>query len=92
MEHYIPKNASRDYIINEKAQFQGNANPHIWLSVRESKKIASLIARNLSQVDPAHTDIYKHNLDVYIMKLDDLDKTIAGMFKSLKKQVLHPVA
>ena len=86
MEHYIPKNAPRDYIINEKTQFQGNANPHIWLSVRESKKIASTIARNLSEVDPSHRDIYKHNLNVYLMKLDDLDNTIAGMFKSSKSR------
>jgi zinc transport system substrate-binding protein len=86
MENYLPKKACRAYIIDEKTRKKGNANPHIWLSVRESKKIASMIARNLCLVDPKHADQYGQNLDVYTRKLDVLDKTIEEIFRNSKNK------
>lgn len=86
MEHYLEKNTARAYLIEEIAPGQGNANPHFWLSVRESKKIAETVARNLCQVDPAHGKIYKENLAAYGRKLDDLDRSIAALFRNAKNR------
>jgi zinc transport system substrate-binding protein len=86
MEHYLEKNTVRAYLIDEIAPGRGNANPHIWLSVRESRKIAKAIARNLCRVDPAHSNLYNENLAAYDRKLDDLDRSIAVMFRNTKNR------
>jgi zinc transport system substrate-binding protein len=86
MEHYLPKSTVREYLIGKATQGQGDNNPHIWLSVKESKKIAATIATKLIQTDPAHSDLYRANLATYEQKLDDLDRSISALFLNSKNK------
>ncbi len=84
MERYLPKSAVREYLIGEATSGSSDNNPHIWLSVRKSKKIAAIIARQLGRIDPEHGTIYEANLAEYDKKLDELDRSITALFLTIK--------
>ncbi|OHD66403.1 MAG: hypothetical protein A2176_06635 [Spirochaetes bacterium RBG_13_51_14] len=84
IERYLPERAVRRYLISPDAGSTHTANPHIWLSVRQAEKIAASIARSLEMVDAANIGYYRKNLAAYLNKLNELDKTIAGLFKNTR--------
>lgn len=49
------------------------ADPHVWLSVRNMRKIASNMADRLVTLDPEHASEYKANLKKMCSHLDSLD-------------------
>jgi len=70
-----------------------NPDPHIWLSPRLVKIQARTIYEALAQLDPAHKDAYKANLEGFLADVDALDadirRTLEGV-RSRKFMVLHP--
>lgn len=61
-------------------------DPHIWFDVTIWMDAAKHIAANLSDVDPDHADIYKQNLDAYLVELEELDQYIKMRVTQLPKQ------
>lgn len=49
-------------------------NPHFWLDPENGRKIAQSIAAKLSELDPAHSDIYKKNLSDFESRLTAKEK------------------
>ncbi len=47
---------------------------HVWLSLKNTKKLCSAIAGALEEIDPANAGSYSSNADSYIADLDSLDK------------------
>lgn len=47
---------------------------HVWLSVRNAEVLVNAIEKNLSEIDPDNTDVYKQNSENYISDLQELDK------------------
>ena len=77
----------------ERAFAPGEKDPHVWLSPRRAKVMASAIARELALADPAHKDTYEANAKAYIAQLDALDKRIAATLAGAKNKtfiVFHP--
>lgn len=68
-------------------------NPHTWLSVKNTKKLASQIAHHLTAIDSSRSDDYESNLKAYQKKLDALHQEIAAKFEGIATKKLiqwHP--
>jgi zinc transport system substrate-binding protein len=81
MERYLPADARRKYLVGRTAAGTPS-NPHIWLSVREGKKIAGAVARDLCALDPDNKEYYRKNLAAYDEKLNSLDKSMSELFRN----------
>jgi zinc transport system substrate-binding protein len=70
-----------------------NPDPHVWLSPALVKIQVQTIYEALVELDPAHQDAYKANLDSFIADVDvldaDLRETLEGV-KSKQFMVFHP--
>ena len=69
-------------------------DPHIWLSVRNVRKMAPLIEKTLESKDPAHAAEYRKNLADFEKSLQTLDQQIRKILSPLPKgsafMVVHP--
>lgn len=66
---------------------------HIWLSPRQSKIQARLIAETLTRLYPENKEKYASNLQKFLLELDQLDQYISGLMKPLQGRtvmVSHP--
>lgn len=50
------------------------ADEHVWLSLRNARKLVFAIAEALAQADPDHREIYSANASAYAEKLSALDR------------------
>ncbi len=71
----------------------GALDPHVWLSPELVKVQSQAIYEALAQLDPAHKDEYRSNLDAFIADIDaleaDIRQTLSGL-ESNKFMVFHP--
>jgi zinc transport system substrate-binding protein len=77
-------------LINETG---GEADPHIWVSLRNAAKQVNNICTGLIQADPKNSDYYTKNRDEYLQKLKALDGELNQTFaakKDLTFIVYHP--
>ncbi len=54
-------------------EHEEEADEHVWLSLRNARKLVAAIAGKLAEADPAYGDRYQANADAYCEKLDALD-------------------
>ncbi|HII05878.1 MAG TPA: zinc ABC transporter solute-binding protein [Methanotrichaceae archaeon] len=69
------------------------ADPHIWLSPKNSMIIVENIYEGLIEVDPDDADLFQRNRDDYLDKLAELDLELNSTFSETKGRefiVLHP--
>ncbi len=62
------------------------ADPHIWLSTHNAKKITQLVAQRLSLLDPPHRDLYSQNSATLITKLEQLHASTAERLKPIQNR------
>jgi zinc transport system substrate-binding protein len=70
-----------------------NPDPHIWLSPTLVKTQAQTIYEALVELDPAHKDAYKANLDSFISDIGALDADIRETLRGVENRrfmVFHP--
>lgn len=80
----------REYAEGEEAHHH---DPHVWLSPVLVKEQARIICTGLSEIDPAHKEMYDKNLNTYIAELEKLDKDIKLLLADRKRDaflVYHP--
>jgi len=68
-------------------------DPHIWTSPNNAKIMVNNICEGLIQIDPGHRQFYEDNRDIYIEKLNDLDRQIKDSLSGAKMRmflVYHP--
>ena len=76
--------ASRE-VLPRTLQEDGQSfpDPHAWNSLANAEIYASNITRALTQVDPEHASLYRHNHDAYLKRikalLDYANQTFAGL-------------
>lgn len=58
-------------------------DPHYWLSISNAKQMARNICSTLIELDPEQKDVYVHNLESYLSKLDQTDQHLREMFAKL---------
>ncbi|MBS3734845.1 MAG: zinc ABC transporter substrate-binding protein [Phycisphaerae bacterium] len=71
----------------------GAPDPHVWLSPRRVKRIATNIAEALIAVDEEHAETYRSNLRRFRAELDALDDELSETLAPLageKMYVYHP--
>jgi zinc transport system substrate-binding protein len=61
---------------DKESHAHASGNPHIWLDPVLAQEISRKIAAALTQVDPAHKDLYAVNLQKFMGELDDLHQEI----------------
>lgn len=72
---------------------QGDADPHIWSSVKNMRLIAANSCEALIEIDPSNKDYYTSRLDSFNLVLDSLDREIAATLQGsgVKRFVVwHP--
>jgi manganese/zinc/iron transport system substrate-binding protein len=57
-------------------EFKGAYDPHVWFDVRLWSMTIDVIARTLSEADPAHARDFSANADRYRAQLADLDRYV----------------
>lgn len=67
---------------------EGEADEHVWLSLRNAALFCTAITRELSQLDPEHAGTYQANLDAYLEKLGALDKAYQETVKAGSKDTI----
>lgn len=77
----------------EHEHAEGAPDPHVWLSPELVKVQSQAIYEALAQLDPAHKNEYRANLEAFIAEIDkleaDIKATLSGL-KSNKFMVFHP--
>lgn len=61
---------------------------HVWLSLRNAKRLSAEIANALCEKDTANATSYKANLSVFAAKLDALDAKYAAAVKAGSKKTI----
>lgn len=66
-------------------------DPHVWLNPKLAEIQVNNIAKGLIDIDPKNQEFYKQNAQLYISKLDEIDKKFNTELKDCKKDfiVLH---
>jgi len=68
-------------------------DPHVWTSLRNTRRMAALMADEIISIDPANADTYRTNLLNLDSHLDSLDRAIAARLDSMPSRsflVWHP--
>ena len=55
---------------------EGNPNPHIWMNVPYAMRYVELIRDKLMVTDPDNKDLYTKRAELYLARLEQLDKSI----------------
>lgn len=79
MEHDHDHDEEEHEHDHEHEEDETEYDEHVWLSLKNVKKVCTEITEKLSILDNANKDDYKANLDAYTAQLDKLD----GDFKTL---------
>lgn len=59
--------------LREPPEFQGHFDPHVWFDVNLWSQVIPQVATALTELDPAHSAIYKANAAKYATQLNTLD-------------------
>lgn len=79
--------------IERTATPNGGFDPHIWLSPSLVKIQSETIYNALAELDPAHKDAFKANLDAFIQDINVLDADIRATLEKTESKkfiVFHP--
>lgn len=69
--------------VSEK--FGGNYDPHVWFDIGFFKDMAKEASRALSAYSPEDSLYFQENLEVYLEKLEDLEKELHEIVATLPK-------
>jgi zinc transport system substrate-binding protein len=88
IENFLSQNTIIKYIYNkpkEKMETETHhiTNPHIWITVKGTMKLAEKIAGYLSMLYPENSQNFYKNLNNYLHELHLLDQKILTLFKSV---------
>ncbi|MEE9368489.1 MAG: zinc ABC transporter substrate-binding protein [Pontiella sp.] len=62
----------KEYLLSPP-EFQGHADPHVWMDVKAWSKAVDVVATALSEQDPTHADDYRKRATAYQVKLKELN-------------------
>ncbi|MBQ6435520.1 MAG: zinc ABC transporter substrate-binding protein [Synergistaceae bacterium] len=86
LEHWaerISQSLSNTLIIeaSENIEILDN-DPHIWLDMNKAVLMLENILKGICEADPAHSEIYKNNAEIYMSKLKELDEKFMALNKN----------
>ena len=62
--------------IKSEEHHHGDIDPHFWHDINLWKEAAKFVASKLSEINPKNAKVYEHNRDIYIEKLNNLEKEL----------------
>jgi hypothetical protein len=62
--------------LSSPPAFEGNYDPHVWFDVTLWMKTVEVVQKALSELDPAHANLYQQNASDYLSQLLDLDQYV----------------
>ena len=68
-----------DHDHEDEHEHEDEADEHVWLSLRNARKLTAVIADALTEIDPESADAYRNNAAAYMEKLDSLDARYTEM-------------
>lgn len=72
---------------------EGSPDPHVWLSPELVRKQASVMAEELSELDPEGSETYMDNLRLFREDIDSLQREIGSLLENTGRRnfmVFHP--
>ena len=76
----------------EKEHTRGHTHegqdPHLWLDFQNDIQIVKAISAILTELEPAHADLFSKNADAYIIRLNDIDKKFRDTLESCSTRIL----
>ena len=76
---------SRDRLLSPPA-FSGNYDPHVWFDVGLWAQTVETVRESLSELDPAHAEVYRTNADAYARELETLDAEIRRAAETVPRE------
>jgi len=73
---------------HEEHHHEAGADPHIWLSVRNTKKILTDLTAFFCELDPKNAELYRANCEKCVAECDALDAEFQEATKELKSRKL----
>ena len=70
-----------------------SGDPHIWISIRNIRRIARNTTKALCHINPGRTKVYQRRLQQYLLRLDSLDSRVTKDLAGCEKKCLlvsHP--
>ena len=71
--------------ISEDA-YKGKPNPHAWISPKRGKKYVDIVTRELSNLHPEQSKVFKQNAKVYKNQLSKIDEDFSLFLNTLEKK------
>lgn len=71
----------------------GSPDPHVWLSPELVRKQVSVMAEELSELDPEGSETYMDNLGLFLEDIDSLQREIGSLLEDADRRsfmVFHP--
>lgn len=69
---------------------EGYANPHIWLDVTIAMDAVALLGATLAELDPGNAEAYRHNTDLLLSDLAELDAQLLELLEPVRGEVFVP--
>ncbi len=72
--------------LRNPSEFEGYPDPHVWMDVTAWSQCVAEVAKQLSMYDKKHAAEYQQNAKEYRKELEQLDKYIKGIIKTIPKK------
>lgn len=69
--------------LRKPIEFEGNYDPHVWFDVSLWQDAVRAVNSGLAALDPTYTQLYQHNTDEYLLKLEELHQYTKAQIASI---------
>ncbi len=73
-------------LLREPPEFEGHADPHVWMDVAAWSECVAMVAKTLARFDPAGATVYEENARAYREELKTLDEYAKRVIGSIPEQ------
>lgn len=81
-------------VIHLESKLNNNHSPHLWLSIKNAKKISQIITQNIIDLDSKNEKFYKENLTILLQNLENLEAKSHKILSNMPKKdfiTYHPL-
>ena len=87
-DHDHDKEANHDHDHDNTDEAEIEYDEHVWLSLRNTKKLVAEIEKAVEKIDAENKQAYEENTSKYLSKLDELDKEYEKAVAEAKRKTV----
>ena len=87
-DHDKEANHDHDHDHDNTDEAEIEYDEHIWLSLRNTKKLVAEIEKAVEKIDAENKQVYEENTSKYLSKLDELDKEYEKAVAEAKRKTV----